>query len=198
MLDDFIKTLADPARPIPGGGAAAAYAGSVALALFEKIVRVEMRRRQNISENTQWPDLLDQVLTLTQSFRRLRDRDAQSYLHLAQIKRSGRSQAEVTEALKQATDCPLQIMEQSCRALGCVSQASEHVKSHLLSDLQVVCELLSAAGRGACHIAQANLILMADPDVRADYQDRLNTLDDRSRATRKLANASILQSYAKP
>lgn len=197
MQDAFIKALADPAQPIPGGGAAAAYAGSVALALFEKVVRVEMRRRQNVSENIKWQALLDQVATLAKSFRRLRDRDAESYLHLMQVKSSGRSQAEVAAALKQATDCPIRIMEQACKALGCVSQTAEHVKRHLLSDLQVVCELLGAAGRGARHIAQANSTLMADPDLKADYQGRLNRLHDLSSETLKLAKASILQSYDK-
>ena len=44
MHDSFIAALSNPNQPVPGGGAAAAYAGSVGLALLEKIVRLEMRR----------------------------------------------------------------------------------------------------------------------------------------------------------
>jgi formiminotetrahydrofolate cyclodeaminase len=197
MQDNFTKALADPARPIPGGGAASAYAGSVALALFEKIIRVEMRRNRVVAENGHLQDLLDQVTALAKSFRRLRDRDAESYLYLARARSSGKNPAEVASALKQATDCPIRIMEQACKTLDCVSQAAEHIKKHLLSDLQVVCELLGAAGRGAYHIAQANLTLMTDPDVQADYQDRLNRLYDLSSETLKLAQGSILQRYEK-
>lgn len=193
MQDSFIKALADPSRPIPGGGAAAAYAGAVALALFEKIIRVEMRRHRDVAANEHWQDLLDQVSTLAKSFQRLRDRDGESYLNLAQAKRSGKSPAEVEAALKQATDCPIRIMEQACQALDCVLRAAEQVKTHLHSDLQVVCELLGGAGRGAQHIAQANLALMTDPDVRAGYQRRLNRLNDLSGETLKLAKASIPQ-----
>ena len=37
MVDSFIDALAKP-KPVPGGGAAAAYGASVGLALLEKIV----------------------------------------------------------------------------------------------------------------------------------------------------------------
>ena len=197
MQDDFIKALADPTQPIPGGGAAAAYAGTIALALFEKIVRVEMRRRRKNTEGVQWQDLLEQALALAKSFHQLRERDAESYLQLARAKKSGKSQAEVTNTLQQATDCPIRIMEQACKALVCVSQAAEHVKSHLLSDLQVVCKLLGAAGRGAGHIAQANLSLMTDPEMQAGYQDRLNRLHELITDELKRAKAAILQSCGK-
>ena len=102
MQDSFIVALASPDQPIPGGGAAAAYAGSVALALLKKIVRVEMRRHQGISEDSPWEDLLDQVSALGQNLYRLSDEDGRSYLRLAEIKNSGQSEKEVASALKEA------------------------------------------------------------------------------------------------
>jgi hypothetical protein len=67
-------------------------------------------------------------------------------------------------------------------------------KKHLLSDLQVVCELLEAAGNGAYHICIENLRLMTDPIPKAEYQSRLTQLHDRSRELINLAKASILRS----
>lgn len=195
MKQPFIKALADPSRPIPGGGAAAAYAGSLALALFKKIARVEMRRCLDAAEKFPWEDLLDQVSTLDKNFFRLRDEDGQSYLRFAQAKKSGCGKAEFAAAIRQATDCPIRIMEQAYKALGCVSQAVEHTKKHLLADLQVVCEILGAAGRGAFYIATANLHLMSDPNVKADYQNRLNNLHALAREALRQAQALILQSY---
>ncbi len=194
MQDDFITALADPTRPVPGGGATAAYVGTIALALFEKMVRVEIRRHQGATAREPWDDLLEQILTLTKSLRRLCDRDAASYLHLARIKSSGGSPAEVLQALQQAIDCPLQMMEQAGQALGCVSLAAAHVKSHLLSDLQVVCELLDAVIRGAGHIARANVILMADQKLQADYYARLDRLGELGRTAFQRAEAAIQQS----
>jgi len=194
MHDSFIEALSSSEQPVPGGGAAAAYAGSVGLALLEKIVRLEMRRYPIVSEPSLWGDLLDQVSTLSKILYQLRDEDGKSYMFLAETKASRKKEEEVAAALKQTIECPMKILEQTHKALSCVSVAAEHCKRHLLSDLQVVCELLRAAGQGAYHISIANLRLMADPISKADYRSRLTKLHARSRELIKLAQASILQS----
>jgi len=194
MHDSFIAALSSPEQPVPGGGAAAAYAGSVGLALLEKIVRLEMRRYPMLSEPSLWADLLDQVSTLSKILYQLRDEDGKSYMFLAETKASRRKEEEVAAALMQTIECPMKILEQTHKALSCVSVAAEHCKRHLLSDLQVVCEILGAAGQGAYHISIANLRLMTDPISKADYQSRLSKLHDRSCELLKLAQASILRS----
>jgi len=194
MHDSFIAALSSPEQPVPGGGAAAAYAGSVGLALLEKIVRLEMRRYPIVSEPSFWGDLLNQVSTLSKILYQLRDEDGKSYMFLAETKASCRKKEEVAVALMQTIECPMKILEQTYKALSCVSVAAEHCKRHLLSDLQVVCELLRAAGQGAYHISIANLRLMTDPISKADYQSRLTKLHARSCELLKLAQASILRS----
>ena len=191
MHDSFIAALSNPNQPVPGGGAAAAYAGSVGLALLEKIVRLEMRRYPDGSEPWLWGDLLNQVSALSENLHRLRDEDGKSYLFFAETKASGKTEEEIAAALKQAIECPMKILEQVNKALSCVSVAAEQCKNHLLSDLQVVCELLGAAGRGAYHISMANLRPMTDPVSKADYQSRLNKLHARSCELIKRAEASI-------
>jgi formiminotetrahydrofolate cyclodeaminase len=180
MHDSFIAALSNPNQPIPGGGAAAAYAGSVGLALLEKIIRLEMRRHPGGSEPSFWGDLLSQVSALSESLHRLRDEDGKSYLFLAETRASGKTEKEIAAALKQAIECPIKILEQTHKGLSCISVVAEQCKRHLLSDLQVVCELLGAAGRGAYHISMANLRLMTDPVSKADYQIRLAKLHDRT------------------
>jgi formiminotetrahydrofolate cyclodeaminase len=193
MKDSFLSDLSSPKQPIPGGGAAAAHAGVVGLSLLEKIIRIEMRRNKSPSENSPWEKLLDQVLTLQKDLYRLRDEDGRSYVRLAQVKKSGAGQENVASVLKQAIDCPMKIIEQAHKALGCVSQTAKYCKKHLLSDLYVVCELLGAAGRGAGHIARANLHLMDDPIAKADYRNKLNRLYTMCRDEIKLAEGSILK-----
>ena len=173
MHRSFIKSLSSPNQPVPGGGAAAAYAGSVALALFEKIIRVEMSRHQDGPETLAWKDLLCRVLSVAERLYQLRDEDGRSYLRLMETKTSGKAQEEVEDALKQAIDCPMEIMKQANEALGHVCQVAEHCREHLLSDLKVVCEILRAAGLGAYHIARANIRLIKDPILKADYENRI-------------------------
>ena len=178
--DYFIAALSNPNQPVPGGGSAAAYAGSVGLALLEKIVRLEMRRYPDASEPSLWKDLLKQVSALSESLYRLRDEDGKSYLFLAETKALGKTEKEIGAALKQAIECPIKILEQAHKALRCVCVAAEQCKRHLLSDLQVVCELLGAAGRGAYYISMANLRSITDPVSKADYQIKLTKLHDRT------------------
>ena len=194
MHDSFIKALSNPYHPVPGGGSAAAYTGSVGLGLLEKIIRIEMRRYPDGFESLPWKDLLNQVSGLSDRLDRLRDEDGKSYLFLAETKASGKPEEEIAAALKQAIECPIKIIEQTHKALRCVSVAAEHCKRHLLSDLQVVCELVGAAGRGAYHISMANLRPMTDPASKADYLNKLTQLHARSCELIKRAEASILGS----
>ncbi|MBU0985978.1 MAG: cyclodeaminase/cyclohydrolase family protein [Proteobacteria bacterium] len=194
MQNSFIIALADPGQLVPGGGAAAAYAGTVGLALFQKIIGIELRRPQGAGEHFSWADLLFQVSALNESLYRLRDADGKSYMRLAQAIASGKSREQVASALKKAVDCPVQIMEKVYEALGHIPQTAGNCKGHLLSDLLVVCELLGSAGRGAYHIIRANLQRMADPVSKADYQRRVDRLYDLSCEALKLAQVSILQS----
>jgi formiminotetrahydrofolate cyclodeaminase len=180
MHDSFIEALSNPNQPVPGGGAAAAYAGTVGLALLEKIVRLEMHRHQAVSEHSFWKDLLSQVSALSKSLHRLRDEDGKSYLFLAETRASGKTEKEIAAALKQAIECPIKILEQTHKGLNRISVVAEQCKRHLLSDLQVVCELLGAAGRGAYYISMANLRSITDPVSKADYQIKLTNLHDRT------------------
>jgi formiminotetrahydrofolate cyclodeaminase len=193
MKNSFLSALSSPEQPIPGGGAAAAHAGAVGLALLEKIIRIELRRYLKSSDNSPWENLLDQVSALCKTLYMLRDEDGKIYIRLAHVRKSGASQEEIASVLRQAIDCPMKIMEQTHKALGCVAQTAKYCKKHLLSDLQVVCELLGAAGRGADHIARANLHLMADPTAKAEYQIRLNRLQALDHEALKLAEGSILK-----
>jgi methenyltetrahydrofolate cyclohydrolase len=193
MHDFFMESLSNPDNPVPGGGAAAAYTGSVGLALFEKIVRLEMRRSPKVSDSWIWKDLLNQVSALSRSLYRLRDEDGKSYLFLAEAKALGKTGEEVQAALGQAIECPIKILEQTHKGISCIFVAAKQCKKHLLPDLQVVCELLGAAGQGAYHIALANLRPLTDPVSKARYHSRLAKLYARSRRLIKRIQALILE-----
>jgi formiminotetrahydrofolate cyclodeaminase len=180
MHDSFITALSNPNQPVPGGGAASAYAGSVGLALLEKIIRLEMRRYPGGSESLFWENLLKQVSSVSERLFQLRDEDGKSYLFLAETKASGKTEKEIAAALKQAIECPIKILEQAHKGLSCVSVVAEQCKRHLFSDLQVVCELLGVAGRGAYHISMANLRSITDPVSKAGYQIKLTELHART------------------
>ncbi len=186
--------------PVPGGGAAAAYAGVVGLALLEKIVRVELQRQLTDSElQSFWDELLRQVSSLAETLIQLRDEDGKVYMRFAAAKTSGSSEKDIVAALEQAIESPMKIMETGHECLDRVSRVGKRCNKHLLADLLVVCELLRAAFHGAYRIAQANLVVMPDSSRRGDYQGMLSRLRDRCReAFQQVERSLLLRAEAGP
>lgn len=179
MDDSFLAALAAP-KPIPGGAGAAAHGACVGLALLEKIVLVELNRGQVTSESL-WSDLLDELKESSATLLRLRDEDGNAYMRFARAKTFGKSDEEILEALKQAVESPMAVMKEAKRNLDLVGRTGKHCKGHLLSDLLVVCELLRAAINGTHRITQANLGLMSDASLRNSYLNQLSKLHEESR-----------------
>lgn len=176
MQESFIESLSKP-QPIPGGGAAAAYGAMVGLGLLEKIVRVEMQRESLTAEMKPfWGSLLDSVSSHTHKLATLRDEDGKAYLRMAETKTSAGSAEEMQAALGDATEVPMRILKEAFEALSSTHWAAQFCKKHLLSDLQVVGQLIYAGGAGAGHIAHANLRLATDVSFRNDCRARLSAM----------------------
>jgi len=158
--EPFLLAL-ERSTPVPGGGSAAAYAASVGLALLAKIIRLESERpRPAAEERHDWEDLLGRVHRSAGAFRRLRDEDSETYVRLAEARRS-QNEGAIQGAWEQAIACPVEIMQEADEALLLAREAGERCKGHLVADVLVVLQLLRAACRGAYHIASANLGMAA-------------------------------------
>lgn len=189
--EPFIKSLARP-HPNPGGGGAAAYASSVALALLEKIVRLELQREDISPIRTSfWNGLLDRVNLLAETLTWLRDEDGRTYLRMSAVRSLDGKTENFEEALGQATESPIRIVEKIEEAQGSVLEAAEECKRHLLSDLLVVTELLHGASEGASHIARANLRMMKNPIRREKLLQKVEQAERRSRSSFKRAKEAI-------
>ena len=173
MEDTFLVELAK-AQPNPGGGAAAAFGASLALALLEKVIKLELKRPNNPeAARLFWEERLREVRQLQEAMEYLRDADVRAYLNLAQALRSeGQSLAP---ALEEAIDCPRRIMGGAFEGLKEVAATGDKCRKHLVSDLQVACEFLGAALLGAYRIAAANLPLLA-AEVRHNHAGKLEAL----------------------
>lgn len=173
MKEPFLEDLSK-AQPNPGGGAAAAYGASLAVALLEKIVRLELARHSaDSSERRAWDSRLEQARELAVDFLGLRDKDVQAYMQLAKARAAGKESPLSLAALDGAIRCPVEIIEKVRPALLLLSDAGKQCKKHLLSDLQVACEFLGAAIQGAYHIACANLPLVFEASKRERILENL-------------------------
>ena len=178
MTDSFIVALARP-QPDPGGGAAAAYGASVGLALLEKVCLIELQRSVEPSgADDCWDSLTRRTEQLKTDLAELIVRDSRAYAALSRAKKSGAVGLELTLAIREAAECPTEIAEAGLAALDIAAEAGTRCRRHLTPDVQVVCELLTAAIRGACHIARANALSMKTAEERSQWIRKLGHLGE--------------------
>lgn len=173
MAPSFLKQLSQP-RPDPGGGAAAAYGGMLALALLEKVVLLEAQRPSNQGDRQAWAEKLAQIRQLTADLDRLREEDVRAYAQMARVRASGSRGREWQEAVAYALKVPLEIMVRAREALVLLAWTGARCRKHLVSDLQVAREFLRSAFQGTYHITRANLPFVADAARRQDLSQELS------------------------
>jgi len=164
-MDPFLHELAQ-ARPNPGGGAAAAYGARVALALLEKVVQLEGKRRRpaKTASTLSWEEALARLRRLAEDLTQLQDDDVGAYAQLAAARASG---SGVEAAVRRAVEPPRQMVLRVAAALELLAWAGGHCRPHLVSDLLVAVEFLGGALSGAYHIACANLRLLQTGETAA-------------------------------
>jgi formiminotetrahydrofolate cyclodeaminase len=159
VTTSFLEQLARP-QPNPGGGAAAAHGALLALALLEKIIRLEARRPAADNAPLPWEDKLSELRQQAEALARLKEEDVLAYQQLAEARAQGSTGPELAAAVEIALTPPRRIMAQARQSLGLLAWAGAHCRRHLISDLLVAGAFLGAALQGAGHIAQANLPLL--------------------------------------
>ena len=162
MLETPFLLALSRSEPVPGGGAAAAYAALVGLALLEKVCRLESQRpRLGVDEGPSWADLVAGVRRSAGILGDLCEKDSEAYKALAAARRA-EAAAALQAAQEEAIACPVRIMTEANEALLLARATGIRCKEHLAADVLVACQLLRAGVRGAYHIASANLRMMAD------------------------------------
>ena len=203
----FLEDLASP-RPDPGGGAAAAYVALVALALVEKVSRLELRRgKPGDNRNDYWRDELEAVRHLQGSFSRLCSDDVLAYQQLARTAGGEAKSEQRQAAILGAIDCPQRMMRAVHAALPMALEVGLRCRKHLVGDVLVAVELLGAALQGAHHIASANLSLLKQSGERQPLSEALerdlNTgahrlMSIREDLTTRLTEAAPREVYVDP
>jgi formiminotetrahydrofolate cyclodeaminase len=169
----FLEQLSQP-RPDPGGGAASAHAAAIGVALLEKVVGLEILRKDN-TQQEHWHGEAAEVRRLASALADIQEKDTLAYLRLAHAKSVECAREELQAAIEEAVACPSEIMEIAARVLDCVSRVGRACKGHLIPDLQVACELMGAAIKGSYYIAAANLPLFANETEIGRQRLRLST-----------------------
>ncbi|MBM4275775.1 MAG: cyclodeaminase/cyclohydrolase family protein [Deltaproteobacteria bacterium] len=189
MSHQFLEDLARP-QPDPGGGAAAAFGARVALALVEKVARLEYQRPRKEESGAFWGKIRQEIQEIAHNLADLQEQDVQAYFQLTRALAAGDAAALVM-AVRRAVQCPGEIMVQARQGLNLITDVGQKCRSYLISDLQVACELLGGVLLGAYHIARANLPFFQDEGNRQIDHDRLNQWRDAALAARDRARMEL-------
>jgi formiminotetrahydrofolate cyclodeaminase len=183
--------------PVPGGGSAAAVAGSLAASLVGMVARLcEGRPKFDVHRDT-IEAALETGDTLRERFLGLADEDADAFAALSAARRMPREtdaeRAErdraVAAAALRATEVPLECVR-SCLDLAAAAESlAGRSNSNASSDLGVAVLLASAAGEAAAANVFANLPSVADQswagETRAKVLEYLGAIEDLARMTRE-------------
>lgn len=139
-----------------------AHAVQVALALTEKVARLEARRRDvSVLDAGFWAGTLATIAGLVEEVQGLKEEDGRAYQEFMEAREPGKSASERRAALARAVEVPLRIMGKAREGLECAAQAGERCRAHLRPDCHAACELLRGACLGARAIARANLAMLS-------------------------------------
>ncbi len=165
-LDGWIDELAGGA-PTPGGGSAAALAGTLAAALVAMVARLTIGKKAYAGVEAQAREILAEAEQLRGELRRLVDEDAAAYTGVSQAYKIPKADPHraraIDEALLSAARPPADVVKRGRRLLA-LAQTIEHIgNKNAVSDARVAGMLAKTAIDGATENVNANLAGMSEP-----------------------------------
>src|SRR4051812_38786160 len=183
-VGEFVERLASPA-PVPGGGSAAAVAGSLGAALVAMVASLSDRPRY-AAHAALHAEAGDAGRRLADRFLTLADEDSAAYAgYGAAMKLPRGTDAETAERLaairaaaRQASEVPFRTVE-ACRELvGLAESLAGRCNVNAASDLEVASLLAVAASHAGAANVMTNLPSLGDDALAAELRVRTETLVD--------------------
>lgn len=179
----FVQQLAS-GEPVPGGGAAAAIAGSLGAALVAMVANLSVGRPRYIEHATLHERAIASADELAERMLTLADEDAEAFAgYGAALKmpretddeKAARS-AAIRAAALAATLSPLQTVEASLEIVTLAEALAGRSNKNASSDLEVAALMSVAACRAAAANVAINLPSLGDEAMAAELADRTERL----------------------
>lgn len=185
-LQGFLDDVAS-ASPAPGGGSVAAVAGALGAALTAMVCRLTIGKKKYAEVQEEMREVQTQAEQLRELFTGLIDKDARAFEKVMEafaLPKEGAAQqalrsAAVTEATKEATLVPLEVMRHCIDGHALVQKVAAAGNINAISDAGVGAIMFHAACEAAALNVKINLASLQDADFvgwkSEDMQSLLNT-----------------------
>ncbi len=189
-IKDFTDTLASK-EAVPGGGGASALVGAVGIALGNMVGSLTVGKKTYADVEDEVRAWMDEAEDLRQELLAAMDADAEAFLPLSKaygIPKDDPSREEVMEeALRTASEAPLNLMWKLCRAVELLECFAAKGSRIAISDAGVGAVCCKAALQGAALNIFINTKSMTDRDYAAALNDQTEAM-----LTDYLARADII------
>lgn len=152
-------------EPTPGGGSASALAGAVGASLLAMVAGLPKPKAASDDDRASLTAAGDRCTRISAELEALIDTDSEAYelvvsafrLPKGTDEEKAARTAAIQDALKAATEAPLEVMRRCADALDAAPAVSALGNPNAASDVQVGILMLTAGLRGAQHNVEINL-----------------------------------------
>jgi myo-inositol-1(or 4)-monophosphatase len=169
-LDGWLEDLA-AGTPAPGGGSAAALAGTLAGALVTMVARLTTSRKSHAAVQGRVEAIFAEAKGLRAELRRLVDEDAAAYARVAAASREAKD-----DALMGAVQTPLAIARAAVRLIALAREIATIGNPNARSDATVGEMLARAALAAAAENVRVNVAALSRPEKGKDLLDEAEGL----------------------
>ena len=197
-VEDLLDAFASN-EPVPGGGSASALAGSVGVSLLLMVAGMPRTRTGAPEEVADLSDVSSRLRPLRDTLASLIDEDSRAYRAVVAAYRLPKGtdaekaarRGAVEQAMREATDIPLQTMRACRQALRGAIAVAQAGNKNALSDVGVGVELLLAGLRGAAMNVDVNLASLTDATYVARVKTGRDELERDAMADAERARAAL-------
>lgn len=197
-LADLLNAFSS-SDPTPGGGSAAALSSAIGASLLLMVAALPKTRNGSEEDRAALTAARQELAAIRDRLAAAIDGDTAAYNGVVAAYKRPKASAEeqaarkeaIQQALRAATDVPLDVMRQSLRALEAATIVARHGYKSASSDIGVVIAMLRAGATGAHLNVGINLESIADGGYRTGIGDQARDLNERAATTAQRASELI-------
>ncbi len=199
-MNDFLEVLAS-AEPVPGGGGASGYAAAIGMALGSMVANLTTGKKKYAEYQEEIEQIIKKAELITKELMEFMDKDAEAFEPLAKAYGLPKNTEEeiavrtriMEQALKEASEAPLALMEKIMEALVLILRLSEIGSKIAISDAGVGAQMCKAALNGASLNVFINTKLMKNRELAEGMNEKADSMLAKGNSMANMAYENVIK-----